>query len=386
MVAVIITWNGPIGFFGMSVSPVLAAGCCVVLKAPELAPFSSVLFAKLCLEAGLPPGVINVVTGGPDVGDALVRHPGIDKISFTGGTATAVIQAAAAESLTPLVMELGGKSANIVFDDADFDRSVVLAARFTNANGQGCSLPTRLLVQDTIYDRLLDALVDHVARTVVVGDPFDPKTTMGPVISEAAWRGILGVVERAKAERAGQLLLGGERLGGELADGFFIAPTIFGGVDNSSHLAQEEIFGPVLAVMPFGNEDEAVRLANDTKFGLAAYVQTNDLNRAHRLVDVLDAGNVHINGSGPGPVTPPRRSAVSSRAGTGVRAGASVCTSSCSPRTSSSTCSGRLRRRPGIRMPELETVLYEERDGVAWVTLNRPEVKNVFNATMANEL
>ena len=305
VVAVIITWNGPIGFFGMSVAPALAAGCCVVLKAPELAPFSSSTFGRLCLEAGLPAGVLNIVTGGPECGDALVRHPGIDKISFTGGTATArIIQASAAESLTPMVMELGGKSANIVFEDADLERATVLAARFTNANGQGCSLPTRLLLQDSIHDRIVDQLLLHLQEKVVVGDPFDPRTTMGPVISEVACERILSLIDRARDDGAGKVVLGGERLGGDLAEGFFVPPTVFVNVNNSSEIAQNEIFGPVLSVLRFSDEDEAVALANDTHYGLAAYVQTNDISRGHRLASRLEAGNVHLNGSGPGPVSP----------------------------------------------------------------------------------
>lgn len=301
---IILTWNGPLGFCGMAVAPALAAGCSVVIKSPELAPFSAVLFGQLCQQAGIPSGVVNVVTGGPDVGDALVRHPGVDKISFTGGTPTArKLAAACAETLKPMVMELGGKSANIVFPDADLERASQLAARFTGAAGQGCSLPTRLLLHDDVYDQVLTGLTEHVGR-VVVGDPFDPATTMGPVISRGACERILGMVDTAVTSGAGRLVAGGTRKGGELAEGFFVEPTVLGDVTPTAAIAQEEIFGPVLCVLRFSSEEEAVQLANGTGFGLAAYVQTGDISRAHRMIASLAAGNVHINGSGPGPVSP----------------------------------------------------------------------------------
>jgi aldehyde dehydrogenase (NAD+) len=304
VVGLIVTWNGPLGFCAMGGAPALAAGCCLVIKSPELAPFSPVTFGRLCLEAGIPPGVVNVVTGGPDVGNALVSHPGVDKISFTGGTVTArKLQEACAATLKPMVMELGGKSANIIFSDADVDTAITLSSRFTNNAGQGCSMPTRLLVQRPVYDRVVEGVVRN-ASAVVAGDPFDPGVTMGPVISAGAVERILGIVDRAQETGAGRLLIGGHRIGGELADGFFIEPTLFADVDNRSEIAQNEIFGPVLCVMPFDDEDEAVALANDTTYGLAAYAHTSDMKRARRLVRSLEAGNVHINGTGPGPLSP----------------------------------------------------------------------------------
>jgi aldehyde dehydrogenase (NAD+) len=247
---------------------------------------------------------VNVVTGGPEVGNALVSHPGVDKISFTGGTVTArKLQEACAATLKPMVMELGGKSANVIFADADVDAAIALSSRFSNNAGQGCSMPTRLLVERPVYERVLDGIVER-ARAVVPGDPFDPGVTMGPVISSGAVERILGVIDRAQLESAGRLVLGGHRIGGELADGYFIEPTVFADVDNRSDLAQQEIFGPVLSVMPFDDEDEAVTLANDTEYGLAAYAHTNDMRRARRLIRNLRAGNVHINGTGPGPLSP----------------------------------------------------------------------------------
>ena len=304
VVGLIVTWNGPLGFCGMGGAPALAAGCCLVIKSPELAPFSPVTFGRLCLEAGIPPGVVNVVTGGPDVGHALVSHPGVDKISFTGGTATArKLAETCAATLKPMVMELGGKSANLIFADADVDAAIPLSSRFTNNAGQGCSMPTRLLVERSVYERVVDGVVER-ASAVVAGDPFDPGVTMGPVISAGAVERILGVIDRAKAQGSGKLALGGHRLGDDLADGYFIAPTVFTDVDNRSELAQEEIFGPVLSIIPFDEEDEAIALANGTTYGLAAYAHTSDMKRARRLVAELEAGNVHINGTGPGPLSP----------------------------------------------------------------------------------
>ncbi len=304
VVGLFVASNGPIGFCGMAGAPALAAGCCLVIKTPEVAPFSSVTFARLCQEAGIPPGVVNVIHGGPAVGNALVTHPGVDKISFTGGTATARrLQEAAALTLKPMVLELGGKSANIVFDDADIDAVIPLSARFTFNAGQGCSMPTRMLVQRGVYDRVVEGVAD-IVRKVVVGGPFEPGVTMGPVMSEAAANRILGMINEAETSVAGHVLMGGHRMGGELADGFFVEPTMLIDVHNDSAIAQTEIFGPVLCVIPFDDEDEAVALANGTSYGLAAYAQTSDMNRARRLVDSLRAGTVHINSTGPGPVSP----------------------------------------------------------------------------------
>jgi aldehyde dehydrogenase (NAD+) len=298
VVAKVLTWNTPLGGIGIGVAPALAAGCTVVIKPPELAPFAAVRFGQLCQEAGIPDGVVNVVPGGPEAGEALVRNPDIDKISFTGGPATAArIQQAAAEALTPLVLELGGKSANVVFPDADLDRLSAFSTILTSINGQGCTLPTRLLVHEKIYDEAVARVVSTLAA-VRVGDPLDDATTMGPLISEAACNRILAMIDRARSASAGDLLLGGERLGGELADGYFLPVTVFGNVDPSSEIAQSEVFGPVLAITPFATEEEAVTLANGTRYGLAAYVHTRDIDRALRLASELVAGNIGINGHG----------------------------------------------------------------------------------------
>jgi aldehyde dehydrogenase (NAD+) len=238
-----------------------------------------------------------VLAGGPEVGEAIVRHPDVRKVSFTGGPAIAQkVMAAAAESTMPLVLELGGKSANIIFADADLAKAAQMSAYMATiaTSGQGCLFPTRLLVQDSVYDEVVER-VRVVAEAATIGDPLDPEIMMGPVISDGACERILGYVNEATATGAGRLVAGGNRLGGELADGYFVQPTVIADVDNGSRIAQEEVFGPVLAVIRFHDEDEAVRIANDSRFGLAAYVHTNDLVRAHRVVDDLDAGFISIN-------------------------------------------------------------------------------------------
>lgn len=297
VIAVILTWNGPTASIGNKVAPAIAAGCTVVLKPPELAPFGSNLFAQICLDAGLPPGVINVVPGGPEAGNALVVHPGVDKISFTGGPGTArSIQAACAASLTPLVLELGGKSPNLVFEDADLARAAAASADgITRLAGQICVAPSRLYVQDSVYDEVVERVVERLAN-VKVGDPFEPSSEMGPLISGGACERVVGVVADAKSRGDGKLLFGGERLSGSLADGFFMSPAAFGEVSNTSPLARNEVFGPVLAISRFEDEESAIELANDTPYGLAAYLHTSDISRAHRVAARLDAGNVAVNG------------------------------------------------------------------------------------------
>jgi len=298
VVGAIVPWNGPMMGMGQKAVPALAAGNTVVVKPPELAPFGALRFAELALEAGLPPGVLNVVVGGAAAGEALVRHPDVGKVSFTGGCATArQVMAAAADTLTPLTFELGGKSANIVFPDADLDGASSMAALLGAVllSGQGCALPTRLYVHDDVYDDVVARVVAQV-RSVGVGDPFDPTVLMGPVVNAAACERILGVIARAVDEGSGTLLTGGERLGGDLAVGYFVAPTVFGDVDHDSALARQEIFGPVLSVLRFHDEDEVVAKANDSDFGLSAYVHTSDGARARRVARQLEVGTVVVNG------------------------------------------------------------------------------------------
>jgi aldehyde dehydrogenase (NAD+) len=297
VVAVIVPWNAPLVSLTQIAAAALAAGNTVVVKPPELAPFSSLRVGELFLEAGVPPGVLNVVPGGPDGGAALVTHPGVDKIHFTGSGVTARrILASAREHLTPVGLELGGKSAQLIFADSNLRAAARQAlAGLVIHSGQGCANGTRIIVEDTVYDEILELACSRLRR-LSVGDPLAPSTVMGPVISEQACERIMSTIERARAEGHGKLVAGGQRLDGELSDGYFVAPTIFGDVDNDSPLAQEEIFGPVLSFMRFSSEDEAVRLANHTCYGLAAYIHTSDVQRAHRVAQRLEVGNVWING------------------------------------------------------------------------------------------
>ncbi|MCV7444250.1 aldehyde dehydrogenase [Mycobacterium paraense] len=297
VVGVITPWNGALVVIGSCVAPALAAGNAVVLKPSEVAPFAALRFGELCVAAGLPAGLVNVVPAGPEGGNALVRHPDVRKIHFTGGGATARnVLKAAATNLTPVVTELGGKSACVVFDDADLDAAAVLAAHQGPLiqSGQSCACASRILVQESVYDAFAERFV-AVVKAATVGDPLDPGVVFGPVISQAAADRIVAEIEEAAGSKVGELLTGGTRLGGALAAGYYIEPTVFGGVDNNSTLAQTETFGPVVSLMKFGSEDEAARIANDTPYGLNAFVQTRDLARAHRMARRLEAGSVWIN-------------------------------------------------------------------------------------------
>jgi aldehyde dehydrogenase (NAD+) len=295
VVAAIIPWNAPFISLAMKVPAALAAGNCVIVKPAEMTPFTAVRFAELALEAGLPEGVLQVLPGAAEAGEALVRHPDVAKVSFTGGTLAAKrVMVACAETLKPALYELGGKSANIVFDDADLAKAIPYSGAFPmNNSGQGCQLPTRLLVHAPVYEAVVEGVRQTVAH-LKQGDPLAGDTFMGPVVSESAMHRILGDIERAKADQAGRLLIGGGRVE---APGWFIAPTVFADVDPASHLAQHEFFGPVLSIIPFADEDEAVAIANGTPWGLAGYVQTRDLGRAHRVAAQLNCGNVYINGA-----------------------------------------------------------------------------------------
>jgi acyl-CoA reductase-like NAD-dependent aldehyde dehydrogenase len=297
VVGIIIPWNGPVPTVGMTAAPALAAGNTVVLKPSRAAPFSPLRVGQLLLEAGFPPGVVNIVPGGPEAGDALARHPGVDKLHFMGSSAVAKdVLAAALTNLTPASLELGGKSANIVFADADLDAAAELAVdAIAMLAGQACLIGTRVLVEQSVYDDVVERCKTRFEQ-VVVGDPADPATEMGPLISQGACERVLGFVDGAQANGGGRLVTGGYRLGGDLADGYFLAPTIFADTGSSSDLAQREIFGPVITMQPFETEAEALAIANDHRYGLAAYIQTNDLKRAHRLAAALEAGSVWING------------------------------------------------------------------------------------------
>lgn len=296
VVGALITWNGPVINACMKLAPALASGNCVVLKTPEQGPFAVMRLMELFLEAGLPAGVVNVVSGGPATAQAIIRHPGIRKVSFTGGPQVArSVMDTAAETLTPVTLELGGKSANIIFADADLERATAMAAFMSTvaASGQGCLFPTRLLVEGSVYDEVVER-VAAISGAVTPGDPLDPATQMGPVIGEGAVSRIMSYVDEAR--RSARLVAGGDRLNGGLANGCFIPPTVFADVAADSRLAREEVFGPVLAITPFSTEVEAVGIANATEYGLAGYVHTNDLKRSLRMADSLDAGYIGVNG------------------------------------------------------------------------------------------
>ncbi len=299
VVGAIPPWNGSMVGMGQKCGPALAAGNAVVAKPPELAPFGMLRFAELALDAGVPAGVLNVVVGGAEAGAALAGHAGVDKLTFTGGATTARrVMAAASGHLTPLALELGGKSPTIVFPDGDLDTAAALVARAGTGllSGQGCALPTRTYVHRDVYGEFVDRVVAQVAE-LVVGDPLDPDTFVGPVVSESALQRILGVIDRARVDGA-TLLSGGHRLGGDLADGWFVAPTVFGDVRHDSRLARDEVFGPVQALLTFATEEEALALANDSGYGLAAYVHTADPDRLERFVAGLASGVVVANGFG----------------------------------------------------------------------------------------
>lgn len=298
VIAAIITWNAPLLSLAMKVPAIVAAGNTVVVKPSELTPFTSQLFMDLVAESGMPEGVINLLPGSVEAGQALVEHELVRKVSFTGGPATATrILESCAASMKPVVLELGGKSANIIFEDADLDRAVAQGAALSCAvmAGQSCNFGTRMLVQRTVYDDVVDR-VKKVAGSFKIGDPFEPGVIAGPVISQASLDRILAMVERAQKAGA-RLVTGGHRLGGDLSDGYYLAPTVFADVDPASELAQTEVFGPVLAIIPFDTEDDAVAIANDTRYGLSGYIQTADLRRALRVAEELVTGEVLINGA-----------------------------------------------------------------------------------------
>jgi acyl-CoA reductase-like NAD-dependent aldehyde dehydrogenase len=298
VIGVIVPWNGPLFAATMVLAPALAAGNTVVLKAPDLAPYSVMKLVEVLIDAGLPAGVINLVTGAADVGEAIVAHPGVDKIQFIGSGNTAKkVLANAAQTLKPCGLELGGKSAVIVFDDAELQGAAKRGLTgAVSANGQGCVNGTRLLVQRGVYEPYLQML-SAMAGYVQVGDPFEQTTTMGPVISQPAMDRILGMVERG-VTAGGRLVTGGERMSGDHGEGYFLPITILADVDSGSEIARTEVFGPVLVVTPFDTEEEAIAIANSTEYGLGAYVHTQNLRRAHHVTSQLEAGQIHVNGSG----------------------------------------------------------------------------------------
>ncbi|HEX5463284.1 MAG TPA: aldehyde dehydrogenase [Burkholderiales bacterium] len=297
VVATITPWNSPLLLLAWKIAPALAAGCTIVAKPSEFTSASTLEFAELFEEAGFPPGVFNVVTGfGAEVGTPLVEHPLVAKISFTGSDATGrLINERAGRLLKHATMELGGKSPNVVFEDADIEQAVFGAiSGIFAATGQTCIAGSRLLVQDSIHDAFVDKLL-AVARTARMGDPMSPDTQVGPVTTPPQYQKVLQYIDIARSEGATAVLGGSKGAAPECGKGWFVQPTIFTGVSNGMRIAQEEVFGPVLSVLRFKDEADALRIANDVRFGLAAAVWTNDIGRAIRMSEKLQAGTVWVN-------------------------------------------------------------------------------------------
>jgi aldehyde dehydrogenase (NAD+) len=293
----IAAWNSPLLLATWKIAPALAAGNTVIVKPSEFTCTSALEFVKLFEEAGFPPGVVNVVTGyGAEVGQPLVEHPLVRKVAFTGSEATGQrVNEAAAPGMRRVSLELGGKSPNIVFADADLGNAVKGAvAGIFAASGQTCIAGSRLLVEGSIHDEFVDRLIDF-AETARMGDPMDMATQVGPVTTPPQYQKVLGYIDIAKDEGAELRLGGGPASRPECGQGWFVEPTIFTGVDNRMRIAQEEVFGPVLSVIPFKDEEDAIRIGNDVIYGLAAGVWTRDLNRAHMMARRLQAGTVWVN-------------------------------------------------------------------------------------------
>jgi acyl-CoA reductase-like NAD-dependent aldehyde dehydrogenase len=291
-------WNWPANQIACKVAPALACGCTMVLKPSEIAPFSGHVMAEILHEADVPPGVFNLVDGdGPTVGAALASHPGIDMVSFTGSTRAGIlVDKAAAETVKKVSLELGGKSPNIILDGTPLEQAVThgVLVMMNNA-GQSCNAPSRMLVPRKHLAQV-EAIAAAVAATVVTGDPANPQTDMGPQASETQWRKVQGLIERGLQEGA-KLVCGGPGRPDGITRGFYTRPTIFSNVSNDMTIAREEIFGPVLCILPYDGEEQAIRIANDTPYGLSAYVFGDTHGHAMAVSSRLRAGNVHINGA-----------------------------------------------------------------------------------------
>jgi aminomuconate-semialdehyde/2-hydroxymuconate-6-semialdehyde dehydrogenase len=298
VVGCISPWNLPLYLFTWKIAPALATGNCVVAKPSEITPYTAYLFGKICMEAGLPDGVLNIVHGnGPSAGNPLVAHPNIPVISFTGGTATGKhIATIAAPMFKKLSLELGGKNPNIIFDDCDFELALktTIGSSFAN-QGQICLCGSRILIQKGIYNQFRDALVEKV-RQMKVGNPFDESTQTGAVVSQSHMNKVLGYIQLAQ-EEGGSILCGGHQviLEGEQAGGYYIQPTIIEGLPNTCRTNQEEIFGPVVTIQSFETEEEAIALANGNAYGLASSIWTNDIRRANRVAEEVKCGIIWVN-------------------------------------------------------------------------------------------
>jgi aldehyde dehydrogenase (NAD+) len=296
--ALITPWNWPMNQVAAKVVPALAAGCTMVLKPSEFSPFSAAIWTEVLHEAGVPAGVFNLINGtGPEVGAALAAHPDVDMVSFTGSTrAGTEVARIAAATVKRVHQELGGKSPNILLDDADFEKAVKASVQHVFENsGQSCNAPTRLLVPAARIAEV-EALARKVAESVVVGDPASEKTAVGPVVSKIQFDRVQSLIAQGIKEGA-KLVAGGEGRPAGLETGYYVRPTIFSNVRNDMTIAREEIFGPVLAILPYRDEEEAVRIANDTPYGLQAYIWSQDLARANRIGRRIRAGRVTINGA-----------------------------------------------------------------------------------------
>ena len=293
-------WNWPINQIACKVAPALAAGCTMILKPSEVSPLNAILFAEVLDEAGAPAGVFNLVNGdGMNVGEAMSSHPDIDMMSFTGSTRAGIAVAkASADSVKRVAQELGGKSANIILDDADFNKSVAggVGSVFTNS-GQSCNAPTRMLVPADRQEEAV-AIAKATAEATVVGNPIDVAPGgMGPVVSEVQFNKIQGLIEKGIEEGA-TLVAGGPGKPEGLNAGYFVKPTVFSDVSNDMTIAREEIFGPVLSILPYKDEDDALSIANDTEYGLSGYVSGSQ-EKAQKFAEKIRSGNVHVNGAGP---------------------------------------------------------------------------------------
>jgi len=295
VVGLIIPWNFPLLLASWKLGPALACGNTIVLKPAEQTPLTTLRFGELAIEAGVPAGVLNIVTGGPETGKAIVRHPGIDKIAFTGSTAVGKeIMRSSADTLKRVTLELGGKSPNIVFADSDIDGAVKGAINgIFYGKGEVCNAGSRLFVEKKVQDEFLEKLVAR-AKKLQPADPLDPKTRLGAIVSQEQMQTVLSYVETGKKEGA-RLIAGGNRVSVDGGKGFFLEPTIFGDVTNDMKIAQEEIFGPVLATLSFDDIDQVIDLANRNQYGLAAAVWTRDIKKAHSVSRQLKAGTVWIN-------------------------------------------------------------------------------------------
>jgi aminomuconate-semialdehyde/2-hydroxymuconate-6-semialdehyde dehydrogenase len=299
VVGCISPWNLPLYLFTWKIAPAIASGNCVVAKPSEVTPMTAYLLSEICIEAGLPKGVLNIVHGlGPKVGSAMTVHPGIKAISFTGGTRTgAEIARVAAPMFKKLSLELGGKNPNMIFADCDFDKMLTETVRSSFLNqGEICLCGSRIFVERPIYEKFKKAFVEKVKAELVVGDPLDPKTKTGAIVSQMHFDKVLSYIELAKQE-GGTILCGGKSIQptGRCATGWFIEPTVIEGLAYDCRTNQEEIFGPVVTITPFDTEEEVLMMANSTEYGLASVLWTENLTRAHRLAGKIKAGIVWIN-------------------------------------------------------------------------------------------